>query len=75
MESVLQGIPGVIVYLYDILVSATNEEEHFQRLEMVFNRLEKAGLQAREAKSEFMVPSVSYLGHQIDEEGLHPLPN
>ena len=55
MESVLQGIPGMIVYLDDILVSATTEEEHLQRLEMVFNPLEKAGLRARESKCEFMV--------------------
>ena len=40
---------------------------------MVFDRLEKAGLQARESKCEFMVPSVFYLGHHIDEEGLHLL--
>ena len=73
MESVLQRIPGVIAYLDDFLVSAATEEEHLQKLEMVFNRLEKAGLQARESKCEFMVPSMSYLGHQIDEEGLHPL--
>ena len=75
MESLLQGIPGVIAYLDDILVSAATEEEHLQRLEMVFERLEKAGLRARESKCEFMVPSVSYLGHQIDEDGLHPLPD
>ena len=58
MESVLQGIPGVIAYL-DILVSAATEEERLQRLETVFDRLEKAGLRARESKCEFMVPSVS----------------
>ena len=73
MESVLQGIPREIVHLDDILVSAATEEEHLQRLEMVFDCLEKAGLRARESKCEFMVPSVYYLGHQIDEEGLHLL--
>ena len=72
MESVLQGIPGVIAYL-DILVSAATQEEHLQRLEMVLDPLEKAGLRAHESKCEFMVPSVSYLGHQINEESLHPL--
>ena len=43
MESVLQGISGVIAYLDDILVSAATEEEHLQRLEMVFDRLERQG--------------------------------
>lgn len=45
MESVLQGIPGVIAYLDDILVAAVMDEEPLRRLEMVFERLEKAGLQ------------------------------
>ena len=48
------------------------EETHLLRLEMVFEYLEKAGLQAQENKCKFMVPSVSYLGHLIDEDGLHP---
>ena len=73
MESVLQGIPQVIVYLDDILVSGATEAEHLQTLDQVFDRLEKAGLRVREDKCEFMVKSVSYLGHQIDAKGLHPL--
>ena len=56
-------------------MAAASEEEHLQRLEMVFERLEKAGLRVCESKCEFMVSSVSYLGHQIDEDGLHPLPD
>ena len=49
MASLLQGIPGVIAYLDDILVAAASEEKHLQRLEMVFERLEKAGLRVRES--------------------------
>ena len=75
MESILQGIAGVIAYLDDILVSAATEGEHLQKLEVVFERLEKAGLRARSSKCEFMVPSVSNLGHHIDQDGLHPLPD
>ena len=74
MESLLQGIPGVIVYLDNILVSAPIEEEHLRRLEEVFARLKKSGLRARQSKCQFMVSEVSYLGHQIDAEGLHALP-
>ena len=73
MESVLQGIPRVIVYIDDILVSGATEAEHLQTLDQVFDHLEKAGLHVREDKCKFMVKSVSYLGHQIDAEGLHPL--
>ena len=41
----------------------------------MLDRLEKAGLRARKEKCQFFVPSVSYLGHKIDAEGLHPLPD
>ena len=44
MESVLQGIPGVMVYLDDIFVAGKNEEEHLNRLDVVLQRLQNAGL-------------------------------
>ena len=73
METILQGIPGVIVYIDDILIAGANEEEHLQRLDEVLTRLEKAGLRAHRSKCEFMVKSVTFLGHRIDGDGLHPL--
>ena len=42
-------------------------------LETVFDRLEEAGLRVREDKCQFMVPSIMYLGYQIDAERFHPL--
>ena len=75
MENVLQGIPNVIVYLDDILLSSPTESDHLQLLDQVLDRLDKAGLRARKEKCQFFVPSVSYLGHKIDGEGLHPLPD
>ena len=73
METVLQGIPNVIVYLDDILVTGATDEEHLRTLSLVLERLERAGFRAHKAKCKFMQPSVSYLGHKIDQQGLHPL--
>ena len=73
MENVLRDIPNVIVYLDDILVTGTTEEEHLRALAEVLSRLEKAGLRARKQKCKFMASSVTYLGHLIDQHGLHPL--
>ena len=72
IESVLQGIPGV-VYLDDILASGTTEEEHLKTLEQVFDCLEKAGLCVHNDTCELMVDSVIYLGHRIAADGLYPL--
>ena len=75
MENILQGIPNVIVYLDDILLSSATESEHIQLVDQVLERLEKAGLRARKEKCQIFMSSVIYLGHKIDGEGLHPLPD
>ena len=46
-----------------------------QSLEEVLKRLSQAGLRAKKNKCLFMASSASYLGHKIDAEGLHPLPD
>ena len=72
MDAILQGLPGVCVYLDDILVTGETEDKHLQNLEQVLSRLEKAGLQLQRQKCTFMQPSVEYLGHRISAAGLHP---
>ena len=72
MESLLQDIPSVIVYIDDILISGQSEEEHLQLLERVLDRLETAGLRLKREKCLLMAELVEYLGHRIDKNGLHP---
>ena len=67
IDTVLQGIPGVVAYLDDILITGPTQEEHLAALEEVLKRLSKAGLRANLKKCEFMKSSVTYLGHVIDE--------
>ena len=40
MEKVLQGIPGVVCYIDDVLVTGRNDEEHLRNLEDVLKRLD-----------------------------------
>ena len=75
MESLLQGIPGVVVFVYDILITGNSESEHLEALNEVLIRLNKAGLRVKKNKCKFMQPSVDYLGYRLDAEGLHPLEN
>ena len=74
-ENILQGISNVVVYLDDILLSSATESDHLQLIDQVLDHLKKVGLRARKAKCQFCVPPVTYLGHRIDAEGLHPLPD
>ena len=72
MDNLLKDIPYVCVYLDDILVSGKTDSEHLQNLDLVLKRLELSGLTLKQSKCTFMAPSVQYLGHVIDANGLHP---
>ena len=53
MESLLKGIPGVVVYLDDILVTGPSEEEHLSSLKQVLTRLQEAGLRLNRKNVSF----------------------
>ena len=72
MESLLSNLLGVVMHLDDILVTGTNDGSHLSALEQVLQRLKEAGLRLRKGKCVFMAPSVVYLCHQIDKDGLGP---
>ena len=47
METVLQGIPSVFVYIDDILVTVRNLQQHLQNLKAVLVCLEKHGFRLK----------------------------
>ena len=70
MDTLLQGIPGVCVYLDDILITGGSDEEHLARLSEVLRRLVESGMRLKREKCSFLLHSVEYLGHVISSEGL-----
>ena len=75
MEHLFKGIPGVVVYIDDILITGKDEPSHLKSLEEVLKRLSESGLRLKKDKCLFLVSSVVFLGHKIDSAGLHPLPD
>ena len=75
IESLLQGIEGVVVYLDDILITGSTEGKHLEPLEEVLSRPDKVKLRVKSKKCEFLKTSVTYFGYRIDATGLHPLPD
>ena len=75
MDTVLQGIPHVICYIDDILVTGANNADHLRNLASVLQQLQHYGFRLKKEKCEFLKSSVEYLGHRIDAEGLHAMPS
>ncbi|UYV64114.1 K02A2.6-like, partial [Cordylochernes scorpioides] len=72
MESLIAKIPGVVVYLDDILVTGKDEMEHDLRLREVLKSIQRMGLTLKKEKCEFKKSSLIFLGCRIDAEGIHP---
>ena len=72
MESLLKGIPNVLVYLNDILITGPTQEQHMKNLIAVLSSFRQAGLRLKKQKCRFLAKSVEYLGFTIDQQGVHP---
>ncbi|XP_060545241.1 uncharacterized protein K02A2.6-like [Pantherophis guttatus] len=75
MERLLQGIPGVIPYFDDVLISANNKLDLLERTRQVLIRFQQNGLKLKKAKCKFGVPQVEFLGFLVDGSGIHPTPS
>ena len=74
MDAILQGMPSVICYLDDLLVTGTSDQEHLQNLQQVLSRLKEQGIKLKKEKCAFLQNAVEYLGFIIDAEGVHTAP-
>lgn len=72
INEVCNGLDFVFVYIDDVLIYSENEEEHIIHLKLVFERLEKYGLNIKPGKCTFGVSNIDFLGHNISEKGIQP---
>ncbi|GJZ04157.1 putative reverse transcriptase domain-containing protein [Tanacetum coccineum] len=64
----------VIVFIDDILIYSKSEEEHAENLKLILELLKKEELYAKFSKCDFWLSRVQFLGHVIDNEGIHVNP-
>lgn len=74
IDRVLQGLPFVFAYIDDLLIASTSKDEHIQHLQMIFSRLNEAGLRINKDKCIFGAEEIKFLGHLVYPQGIRPLP-
>ena len=64
-----------LIYLDDIIIFSTTFEEHLERLQAVFARLQDHNHKLKPVKCKLFRRKVSYLGHVVSEAGIQTDPN
>lgn len=75
MNAILSDLPFCTVYIDDILIFSDNLNEHYEHLNVIFQRLNKNGLSINVDKCKFSVSDLDFLGYRITPEGFTPTEN
>lgn len=73
MNHLTTNLPGVRVYLDDLIVWSDTWEDHIARLRNLFSTLASANLTVNLSKSEFSHAHVTFLGHVVGQGKLAPI--
>ena len=79
MRTVHQALRGLVfkccvIYVDDVICYSSNMDEHLTHLQLIFDRLNKAGLKLNLRKCQFAAREVKYLGHILSPQGVKPNP-
>ena len=75
MTEIFKDLPFVQVYMDDIVVHSPTEQLHHAHLRQVFQRLRENKLKLNPKKCTFHVTKIHFLGFQISDKGVLPLPS
>ena len=70
MSEILEGLPGVVCLMDDILIYGKDKKQHGINLATALNRIQSAKVTLNKEKCEFGKTSIRFLGHIINGEGV-----
>ena len=74
MSVILEGLPGVLCLMDDIIIYGASREEHDSRLTATLRKLQTAGVTLNATKCEFRKTEMKFLGHVVSKEGIRADP-
>nr|XP_037279863.1 uncharacterized protein K02A2.6-like [Rhipicephalus microplus] len=73
-NEIFDQVPGVRIYINDILIWSSTREEHDARFRTALQLAKSAGLTLNAAKCEFGVTEIDFMGDVISQDGIRPNP-
>ena len=61
-----------LIYLDDVIVFSHTEEEHLERMRVIFDRLREHSLKLKPSKCEVFRTEINYLAHHVSKKGIQP---
>ena len=75
MDTIFGDLPFVYIYIDDVLIASSSNKAHKKHLEIVRERIQQHGLTVNVDKCIYNQSTISFLGHQISDKGIAPLPS
>ena len=61
-----------LIYLDDVIIFSRTEEEHLERMRVVFDCLHEHGLKLKPSKCDVSKTEINYLAHHVSKKGILP---
>ena len=61
-----------LIYLNDVIIFSQTEEEHLERMRVVFDHLCEHGLKLKPSKCDVFKTEINYLAHHVSKKGVLP---
>lgn len=73
IDNITRDLDFVYAFIDDIFIASNNEEEHYNNLKTLFERLNQYGIVINPSKCEFGRSEIEFLGYIVNSEGVKPV--
>ena len=71
IDTVVKGLEQTSAFFDDMLSTGKSDEAHLGNLDALLTRLGQRGFRLKLKKCKFLQPSLKFIGHVVDKQGVH----